>query len=606
MGFFSEQIETKFSYLKNHRLLFFVIPILFGFWSYLLGQDRNADLFNYHLYNAFAFLNNKDQIDFGVAGLQGFFNPLIDIPYYLLINSLKPQWVAFILGAINGLIFILIYKIIESSLSNLKAKNKSNITLFLAIAGCLTPNFLAGLGNSMGDNVTALFGLSSVLIILLNWKQLDQNRYLSLGISGLIIGLATGLKLTNAAYALAICLSLFFYYPSTYKNKLRLSFFFGVFVLLGILITGGFWYLKMWHLYHNPFFPSLSNIFPNEYFTQDPFYAGHTTKTFGPKTIIEFFLWPFISTIDYHRAGRGLIHQILWPLIYCSLIYITYLKYTVKKKLNNISTDDSKINFILVFILIGYVSHVLVFSIQRYNVTTEVLTPFVLFLCILKFKPIENGWALSKKLIIANILIVLLGGFGTWGHTGFKSPLINANLPHIKNPEKTVVIIPDKYSPTSWLVTAFPKEVSFYRLNALANGKKHFKAFLNKEKKEIYVIFFGFYNWRIDNIKKWNEILDTLRLLRSQKSCEYTEDFINKVHFRGKIIYNENQINKCSLTLRDDNNLNAEAINKSILDNHEILLKKEDIQINKKLCELRSADFGNKHWRYFWCPVTKQ
>jgi hypothetical protein len=605
MDFFFKQIKSKFSYLKNHHVLFFVIPILFGFWSYLLGQDRNADLFNYHLYNAFAFLNNKDQIDFGVAGLQGFFNPLIDIPYYLLINSLKPQWVAFIMGTINGLIFILIYKIIETCLSNFKDKNKSNIILFLAIAGCLTPNFLASLGNSMGDNVTALFGLSSVLIILLNWKRLDQNRYLSLGIAGLIIGLATGLKLTNAAYALALCLSLFFCYPSTYKNKLTLSFIFGVFVLLGISITGGFWYLKMWHLYQNPFFPSLSNIFPNEYFTQDPFYAEHITKTFGPKTIVEFFLWPFISTIDYHRAGRGLIHQILWPLIYCSLIYITYLKYAAKKKLNNISADGTKINFIFTFILIGYVSHVLVFSIQRYNVTVEVLTPFVLFLCILKLKSIQNGWALSKKLIIANILIVLLGGFGTWGHTEFKSPLINANLPYIKNAEKTVVIIPDRYSPTSWLVTAFPKEVSFYRLNLLPNGKEHFETFSNKERKEIYIIFFGFYNWRIDNVKKWNKILDTLRLLRSQKSCELTEDFIKKVHFRGKIIYKETQKNKCSLDLRDDDNINSEELNNSILNNYQLLLTKDNIKINKDLCELRPASFGNKNWRYFWCPTIK-
>jgi hypothetical protein len=287
------------------------------------------------------------------------------------------------------------------------------------------------------------------------------------------------------------------------------------------------------------------------------------------------------------------------------LIYITYLKYTVRKKLNNIKTDDSKINFILVFILIGYVSHVLVFSIQRYNVTTEVLTPFVLFLCILKLKPIESGWALSKKLIIANILIVLLGGFGTWGHTGFKSPLINANLPYIKNPEKMVVIIPESNSPASWLVTAFPKEVSFYRLNLLPNSENHFKSFLSKERKEIYIIFFGFYNWRIDNVKKWNEILDRVYLLRSQKNCEITEGFIKRVHFRGKIIYNENQKNKCSLTLRDDDNINSEEMNNSILNKYEISLKKDNIGINKNLCELRSATFGNKNWRYFWCPTIK-
>ncbi len=66
---------------KNYKIFFFLVPIFFGAWSYLLGQDRNADLINYHLYNAFAFLNNK-HYDFAVAGLQSFFNPLIDLPYY--------------------------------------------------------------------------------------------------------------------------------------------------------------------------------------------------------------------------------------------------------------------------------------------------------------------------------------------------------------------------------------------------------------------------------------------------------------------------------------------------------------------------------------------
>ena len=52
--------------------------------SVLLGQDANWDLRNYHLYNPFALLNSRTGIDLMPAGLQSTFNPLLDVPYYVL------------------------------------------------------------------------------------------------------------------------------------------------------------------------------------------------------------------------------------------------------------------------------------------------------------------------------------------------------------------------------------------------------------------------------------------------------------------------------------------------------------------------------------------
>jgi len=49
-----------------------------------LGQDRNFDLANYHLYNGFSFLNNKLSIDIAAAGVQTYLNPLLDVFFYYL------------------------------------------------------------------------------------------------------------------------------------------------------------------------------------------------------------------------------------------------------------------------------------------------------------------------------------------------------------------------------------------------------------------------------------------------------------------------------------------------------------------------------------------
>jgi hypothetical protein len=183
---------------KIKAYFFLLAPLFFfGLWSYILGQDRNSDLINYHLYNAFAFIQNKSN-DFGVAGLQGFFNPLIDLPYYYLINNLKPEAVSFIMGTIHGSIFIILYKISKKIIAE-DTHKKINITL-IAFLGCLTPNFLAGLGNSMGDNLTAILNLTAVLLILI-FRERGKQIYLY-G-AALILGFSVGIKLTNAAYAAA-------------------------------------------------------------------------------------------------------------------------------------------------------------------------------------------------------------------------------------------------------------------------------------------------------------------------------------------------------------------------------------------------------------------
>src|SRR5262245_58134644 len=56
--------------------------------SVLLGQDANWDLRNYHLYNPYAFLTGRFWTDLMPAGLQSNFNPLLDLPYYLLATGL--------------------------------------------------------------------------------------------------------------------------------------------------------------------------------------------------------------------------------------------------------------------------------------------------------------------------------------------------------------------------------------------------------------------------------------------------------------------------------------------------------------------------------------
>lgn len=79
-----------------------------------MGQDASWDLRNYHLYNAWAWLNGREKTDVAAAGLQSFFNPILDVPYYFLMAGPlehAPRWLAATQGLWYGLLVFFVYRI---------------------------------------------------------------------------------------------------------------------------------------------------------------------------------------------------------------------------------------------------------------------------------------------------------------------------------------------------------------------------------------------------------------------------------------------------------------------------------------------------------------
>ena len=76
-----------------------------GLYSIYLGADANWDLLNYHLYIPFAFLKARLGFDLQPAQAQTYLNPLLDLPFFLLIRHFNdyPRFVGFVQGATNGI-----------------------------------------------------------------------------------------------------------------------------------------------------------------------------------------------------------------------------------------------------------------------------------------------------------------------------------------------------------------------------------------------------------------------------------------------------------------------------------------------------------------------
>ena len=574
--------------------IYFFIPIIFGFWSMMLGQDRNEDLAGYHLYNGFSFLFNKFEIDYGVAGLRTYFNPLLDAFFFYLNTHLIPPLFGFLMGILHGLIFFFILDIAQIFLKKYQSPKNSRLILFVSICCVLTPNFISGLGNSMGDNTTALLNVISIWLVIKYWnffKKIDYKASLILAIAGLFIGISAGFKLTNSIYAIALCTSLLLY-PTSCKAKLSLSIIFGLFVIFGISAASGFWFLKLWAHFHNPIFPFFNNIFHNPHSS-----ISVIDPRWGPNNIIEAILWPFIFSFDYHRAGEGLVHQFIWPFFYILLIVGLINKFIALKFIKIYKKLNARDIFLIGFISIAFILWMFLFSLQRYLVTVELFIPLATLILLIHFFSFELGSRIFIKLYILSLTFIFLGGFGTWGHSTWTNPPFRAEVPRVINLDDSTVLLTNQGANLSWLVTQFPKNLSFVRLGVLNKYEV---------KKYVYVMFASAQNWRVGNVKKWESILRSAGFLNSFSECVLVDQLIKKIKYRGKLVWDDSlSMSACHLEISDSDYVDIEAANNVIIYKNQLELSKYKFSLDRLSCKNYQASIGGQGWSYIFCSVNK-
>jgi len=458
-------IRTKLANFNPYNKTTFLLvcgfaPFYFGLISYMLGADTNWDLANYHIYNPYALLNHKLLTDLAPASIQSYFNPLLDVPYYLMTVYFPAPLAGFIMGTVHGVNFSLVAGIAYKALPGLPSEDRFRIPLLLALFGCTTANFLSSVGNTMGDSTTSLFVLTSLLIVMSNWERitlLRQGSTTAIIIAGVVVGMGAGLKLTNIVYASALCLS-FFAIQINWLSRLRLSFLFGVGVLVGLFLTGGFWFCTMWNTFGNPLFPQFARYFPNSLIKTGTIYD----VSWRPKSVMEALEWPFLFSFNPYRVGELYNRQIVWAvayLIFWCWAFSALLSRWAKKIQTRLTAPEQ---FIVMAIAIGYGLWMLLFSIQRYLVPIEVLVPLFLYILITKLLSYSYARTLAVTILSAIALFMMHSGLETWGHTGWSEKMFTVKLPAMEVPDKTTVfLVSGSERGLGWIAAQFPNTVAF-------------------------------------------------------------------------------------------------------------------------------------------------
>ena len=448
-------------------------PVLLGLVSVWLGQDTNWDLRNYHLYGPYALLTGRLGRDLAPAMIQSYFNPLLDVPYYLLAIHGPPRLAAFVLGAWQGLVVVALVGIARAVLPPLvpDAAQRDRLAVLLALAGVAGSGFLSLLGNTMGDNATAVLVLAAIYGVLralgphgaaiavgaaggrepgpqLGWAWL-------LG-AGAVLGAAVGLKLTNVIYAVALGTALLAL-PLAWRERGRATAVFALGGLAGALATGGFWWLRMWRTFGNPVFPLFNAIF------KSPMMAGGSIPAtrYQSHGSLEKLIWPLVTAVHPKRLGEQAIWQIVWPILF--VLVITWgcraLYERVWPQPNRRSVAPGA-RLVVLFLVVAYLAWMFEFNIYRYAIAMSLVAPLGIWLLLARLVQPSTLFRTAMGTLLA-CAIAGLAGFKTWGQAPWGATSFHADPIRFDDPAHTTIMLVGIEPPYGFVVPLLPAELSF-------------------------------------------------------------------------------------------------------------------------------------------------
>jgi hypothetical protein len=475
---------------RRLRLLaLLVFPVGCGLATLLIGQDVNFDLFNYHFYNAWAFLNGQDLTNVFPGNIQTLINPLLDVPTYLLTVHTPPRFEAFVVGFEQGLCPLVVYLIAR------RVVRPRSLALAAVIAAAVAGGFVSELGNDMGDSIVAFPLLLGVLwaVIAIQIRQAEPDAIAEREArrrrpsrearwwlaSGLAAGVGAGLKFAELPVAVGLVLgSLVAFGP--WRDRLRS---FGASVLgavIGVAATAGYWSYFLWRHYGDPFAFTGGSF----WFSHFAYAAanGETVRKVGlPASPEQVLYWPVYwffhplaaSEIPVREASISIAYVLLVALLVLACIRgaRAFLGGRSRgtpavpraRRLGPADRVDASVDryFITTFV-VTLVIWVKVFGVYRYLIPLELLAPIVVISAgrrLATFVGDAGRRCRVTKRVLAPLFVAVCAlcvatesPSSYWLRTGFGSTYFEVATPAMLENGKLDVLVELSYSPESFVM----------------------------------------------------------------------------------------------------------------------------------------------------------
>jgi hypothetical protein len=446
---------------RRDIVLFVGAPVLLAIVALFIGKKTGWDLFNYHWYNPYALLEGRFGFDVAVGHHATYYNPLPDLPLFLL-GSHGPAWLGGVLmGALAGIAVALIGALAYRSLPIIDERWRAIASIGLALLSVTGAGAFQEIGDPANDIPAGIGIFASLLLLVSKFEtvrahSIGKDQYRVLLLAGVCAGAAVGLKLTTAVYGVGLVGALCAI-SGPVRVRLSRCLVFGVASLSGMLLTGGFWMWEMWQFSGNPFFPYFNDLFRSPLLTE----ASYRDPNFRPANWLEAALFPFYFTADSRqvsestfRDARVLVLYVLIPIAGALSLW-RRVKYKEHREIG-------PIGFLMWFAAIAYLAWLAIFDIYRYLIPLEMLAPLLIALAISQW-PIKA----TQRIAICVVLFAALQAVvrvDLSDRQSWQGPYVQVSVPSLPNAESTMILMTG-HAPMAYVIPYFPNDIPFLRID---------------------------------------------------------------------------------------------------------------------------------------------
>ena len=436
------------------QLLAFALALLIGgLVSLSLGQDANWDLRNYHIHNAWALLNDRMGGDLLTAGIQSYFNPLLDVPYYKIAIDWfpgHPRLVAFLAGLPAGMLLFFVWLVSNEILRCFDFRRNqirilSIIVVSMGMTGAAT---LSQWGTTFNEIQIAVLVVAGVYLIVAAIARSGSGLAWFVA-AGVCLGAAAGLKLTAAVYAPGAFLALALTSGGLKPGVVR-AIGFSAGWWIGFLVLYGWWGYHLYALTENPVFPMFNALFGSPLIDSGNF----TDLRFKPEGFMETLFYPFFwlkpeSMVVTEPAFADPRFALAYLAVLTTLLAYVYRQLRIlpgSPRPFAGAVMPRPVSALAIWLGVSYVLWQLVFSILRYTIPLEVFTGLVILVCALligRWLNFSGGFLPTLACLSgAALLSVAFTQQPQWGRVNFGRQVIKVE--NVALPDNSLVIFNER------------------------------------------------------------------------------------------------------------------------------------------------------------------
>jgi hypothetical protein len=431
--------------LRDAGLLLLCIAVA-GLAAVTKGQDANWDLQNYHFYDPWAVVHGRILgHDVVAAQLQTFHNAALDVPFYAMVAAdWPPKAIAFALAIPAGVAAFFLAKIVAVLFPGGEVARRRLLRIAAFAIGITGAVGWAVLGTTMNEWPIAALTLAAAWVLAratarAGFAPLPLRPLL---VAGVVLGIAAGLKLTAATFALAMCLALVARRPLLRDPLagIREAFWFALAVTAGLALSIGWWWWTLWSQFGNPVFPYMNQWFRSPWWDPGPVLE----RAFGPFTLEGWLLFPydmfrprefFVAEVSYRDARLPALYTLALVAGAASLWAFVASPAARRRALAPVSAA-APWYVVGAFWLIAFVLWTVQHSIYRYLLPLELLSGALIVGLV---RDLVRARALAVAVMILALTIVGTTRWPDWGHVPFRGKWFEVEVPKV--PDDAMVLL---------------------------------------------------------------------------------------------------------------------------------------------------------------------